>query len=244
MDIDSIKRLRWPDDRETAKRLEGILRKGIRIEPLKLPPAFVAGVDAAFFDDKIVAVACLYEYPGLTPVEEAHVVREAGFPYIPGLLSFREGPAVMDAIKKLGVKPGAVIFDGQGIAHPRGLGIASFAGVLLNIPSVGCAKSRLVGSYIEPGRKKGCWSPLEYEGRVVGAVLRSKNSTRPVFVSPGHRIDLDGSIEIVLKCTGRYRITEPVRRADRLTKSLKRELLGGAESQRGERISGGDKARF
>lgn len=224
MDLNPIKRLRWPEDKEKAKALEELIRKRIRIEPLKTPPTTAAGVDAAFFDDKIICAACLYEYPGLIPVKEVHVVRVARFPYIPGLLSFREGPAVIEAVEKLGVKPGVIIFDGQGIAHPRGVGLASFVGVLLDIPSVGSAKSRLVGSFTEPGLKKGSWTPLEYGGRVVGGVLRTRDSTKPVFVSPGHKIDLEGAIEIVLNCTGRYRVTEPVREADRLTKKIKKEM--------------------
>lgn len=227
VDLDPIKQLRWPEDKEKAKALEELIRKRIRIEPLKTPPATVAGVDAAFFDDKIICAACLYEYPRLIPVKEVHVVRVARFPYIPGLLSFREGPAVIEAVEKLGVRPGVIIFDGQGIAHPRGVGLASFVGVLLDIPSVGSAKSRLVGSYAEPGRKKGSWTPLEYDGRVVGGVLRTRDSTKPVFVSPGHKIDLEGSIEIVLNCTGRYRLTEPVRRADALTKLIKKKVSDG-----------------
>lgn len=226
MNIASIKDLRWPEDKEKAAALQERLRKMVRIEPLKRPPSTVAGVDAAFSGNRIICVACLYEFPSLDPLKEVHVVREVLFPYIPGLLSFREGPAIIEAVKKLGVKPGLVIFDGQGIAHPKGLGIASFVGVLLNIPSIGAAKSRLVGTHREPGKKRGSSVPLEYQGKVVGAVLRTQDSVRPVFVSPGHRIDIDGSVEIVLKCTGRYRLTEPVRRADALTKIFKKELFG------------------
>lgn len=227
MDRDLVKRLRWPEDKEEARALEERLKKRLLIEPLKSAPVTVAGVDAAFLGDRIICVACLYSYPALTPVKEAHVVRIVRFPYIPGMLSFREGPAIIEAVEKLGVKPGLLIFDGQGTAHPRGMGIASFVGALIDIPSVGSAKSRLVGSYKEPGRKKGSWTPLEYGGRVVGAVVRTRNSTNPLFVSPGHRIDLEGSIEMVLKCTSRYRVTEPVREADRLTKKIKKEMAAG-----------------
>ncbi len=224
MDLDPIKRLRWPEDKEKAKALEEHLRKRIRIEPLKTSPTTVAGVDAAFFDDKIICAACLYEYPGLVPIKEVHVVRVSGFPYIPGLLSFREGPAVIEAVEKLGVRPGVIIFDGQGIAHPKGLGLASHIGVLLDVPTIGCAKSRLVGEYKEPGLKKGAWSPLKYHGKVVGSVLRTRDHVRPLFVSPGHKIDLRSSLEIVLGCTRKFRIPEPLRMADFVSKKIKREL--------------------
>ena len=224
MDRDLIKRLRWPEDKAKALALEERLRKRLRIEPLKAPPETVAGVDAAFLDGKIISAACLYEFPSLRPIKQTHVVRPVGLPYIPGFLSFREGPAVIEALEKLGSRPGLIIFDGQGTAHPRGLGIASFVGVLLDIPSVGSAKSRLVGSYREPGPKKGSSSPLEYDGRVVGAVVRTRDSTKPLFVSPGHRIDIEGSVGMVLACAPRYRVTEPVRGADGLTKRIKKEL--------------------
>ncbi len=138
---------------------------------------------------------------------------------------YREGPAVIKAISKLNIKPDLVLFDGQGIAHPEGLGIASHIGVLLNTPAVGCAKSRLVGDYIEPGIIKGQYSHLKYRGKTVGAVLRTRNNVRPVFVSPGHMIDQKGAIDIVLKCTGNYRIPEPLRHADRLSKKLRLQSM-------------------
>jgi deoxyribonuclease V len=118
VDLDPVKRLRWPEDKEKVRALEELIRKRIRIEPLKTPATTVAGVDAAFFDDKIICAACLYEYPGLIPVKEVHVVRVARFPYIPGLLSFREGPAVIEAVEKLAVKPGVIITSGVGASQP------------------------------------------------------------------------------------------------------------------------------
>jgi deoxyribonuclease V len=131
---------------------------------------------------------------------------------------------LLEALRKLGVRPGLIMLDGQGIAHPRGMGIASHLGVLLGLPSIGCAKSRLVGEFKEPGRRKGQWSPLTLEGRTVGAVLRTREAVRPVFVSPGHRIDIEGSIEIVMGCTGKYRIPEPMRCADRAAGRLKKVI--------------------
>lgn len=223
--IGGMEGLVWPRDRDRIEQLQALLNARKRIVPLAETPRLVAGVDSAFLNDRIISVACLYEYPALVAVEEAHVIRKAGFPYIPGLLSFREGPAVFAAISALSKRPDAVLFDGQGIAHPKGLGIASFVGVLTGIPSVGCAKSRLVGEYDEPGPLKGSRSVLTYRGRVVGAVLRTRDNTRPLFVSPGHLVDIEGSVRLVLGCVGKCRLAEPVRRADMLTKSLKKEVL-------------------
>ncbi|MFQ5587053.1 MAG: deoxyribonuclease V [Thermodesulfobacteriota bacterium] len=208
----------WPRETKRAREVQVVLQKRIVIRPLMKVPGLIAGVDAAFFEDKIIGVACLYRYPDLTPLKDSVSIRKVTFPYIPGLLSFREGPVVIEALEGLETAPDLILFDGQGIAHPRGVGIASHIGVLLGIPSIGCAKSRLVGDFREPGGKKGSRSPLRYKERVVGAVVRSRDNVRPLFVSPGHLVDIEGSVEYVLACTSRYRLPEPTRRADRLSK--------------------------
>jgi deoxyribonuclease V len=218
-----LKSFIWPDNTKDARTIQASLKDKIKIIPLKKEPKFIAGVDAAFSDDKIVAVACLYRYPALTPIEDAFAVAAVTFPYIPGFLSFREGPAIIEALKRLKNKPDVLLFDGQGIAHPKGLGIASHIGVLLALPTIGCAKSRLVGEYKEPETKKGAWSPLWFHDDVVGAVLRTKDNVRPLFISPGHKIDLQASIDIVLNCSTEYRLPEPLRRADYLSKKIKRD---------------------
>jgi len=197
----------------------------VNIIPLKKEPKYIVGVDAAFLNNKVIGVACLYKYPEIHFIEEAYAVTEILFPYIPGFLSFREGPAIIMALKGLKRKPDIILFDGQGIAHPKRLGIASHVGVLLNIPTIGCAKSRLVGTYKEPGPKKGTCSSLLYKKEIVGVVLRTNDNVKPLFVSPGHRIDIQGSMEIVLACSQRYRLPEPLRWADFLSKKIKRELL-------------------
>lgn len=215
--------MKWPEtiSIEHARELQKDLRKRVRLIPLKREPRYVGGVDAAFSEDLVYAAACVYRYPELTLVEKAYAVEKLKFPYVPGFLSFREGPAIIAAIKKLATKPDVILVDGQGIAHPRGIGIASYLGVLIGIPTIGCAKTRLVGEFEEPGRRKGSWSELTYEGRIVGAVLRTKDSVRPLFVSPGHKIDLDNAIRLTLDCIGKYRIPEPLRCADMLSRKSK-----------------------
>lgn len=220
-----MKSFNWPTNIRDAKAIQISLRDKLRIVPLKKAPRYIASVDASFIDDKVVAVACLYGYPELSYLEHEIAIGKTNFPYIPGYLTFREGPAITNALDILKIKPDLILVDGQGIAHPKGIGIASHIGVLLNIPTIGCAKSRLVGEYKEPGSIKGDWSPLKYNGRTVGAVLRTKDNVRPLFVSPGHKIDLKGSIEVVLRCVGKYRIPEPLRMADSLSKKIRKEFV-------------------
>ena len=211
-----------PDNLRDARTIQTTLREKLKLIPLRRPPRIIAGVDAAFPDDRVICVACLYAYPEITPVEDAYAVAEITFPYIPGFLSFREGPAIIEALNKLTKRPDVILFDGQGIAHPLRMGIAAHIGVILDIPTIGCAKSRLVGDYTQPGTKKGNTSSLRYQGNIVGAVVRTRDNVKPVFVSPGHRIDIKASVEIILKCTRRYRIPEPLRRADYLSKKIKK----------------------
>jgi deoxyribonuclease V len=215
----------WPKDINEAKAVQMAVKNRIRILPFKKTPRFIAAVDASFTDHDVIAIACLYTSPALQYIGHATTIRKITFPYVPGYLTFREGPAIVEAINSLKMRPHLILVDGQGIAHPKRTGIASHLGVLLDMPSVGCAKSRLIGEYEEPGLEKGDWSPLKYYGEVVGAVLRTRGNVMPVFVSPGHRIDLEGAIDIVLGCTGKYRIPEPLRMADFLSKEMKKEFL-------------------
>jgi deoxyribonuclease V len=147
--------------------------------------------------------------------------RRVAFPYVPGLLSFREIPVVLDALGKLRHPPDLLLCDGQGYAHPRRFGLACHLGVLTGIPAIGVAKSRLIGEYAEPGSNKGDWSPLMDGGEVIGAVLRTRDNVNPVYVSVGHRIELDAAQRIVLACATRYRLPEPTRLADRLVAHVK-----------------------
>ncbi len=214
----------WADSIERAKEIQDELKNKVKICPLRNRPSFIAGVDGAFIDDKVIGTACLYTFPDLTFVEETYSILSLTFKYIPGFLSFCEGPAIIQAIDKLFHKPDLILFDGHGIAHPKNLGIASHIGVLLNIPSIGCAKSRLTGTYKEPGTKKGQWSELIFKNKIIGSVLRTKDSTRPVFVSPGHLIDIISAREIVISCTTKFRIPEPLRRADIFSRKIKNDF--------------------
>lgn len=211
----------WPLDIGSAKALQKVLRKKIKIHPIKKLPKYIAGADASFTDDIVTAVISLFTYPKLTHIEDVVVNSISLFPYIPGYLSFKEGPAILKAFEKLKIKPDILLFDGQGIAHPRGIGIASHLGIILDIPTIGCAKSRLIGEYKEPGSKKGDWTYLYHDGKRIGAVLRTRDGVRPLFISPGHMIDIESSIEIVMNCISRFRIPEPLRRADHLTRVYK-----------------------
>jgi deoxyribonuclease V len=152
-------------------------------------------------------------------VEYAIATRPATFPYIPGLLSFREGPVILDAMNKLSAAPDLLIFDGQGVAHPRRLGIASHIGLLLDLPSIGCAKSRLCGQHEEPGLERGSHVPLMDKGETIGSVVRTRSGVKPVFVSVGHRLDLRTSVEYVLACCRGYRLPETTRRAHLMASS-------------------------
>jgi deoxyribonuclease V len=155
-------------------------------------------------------------------LERRAAVAQVDFPYTPGLLSFREAPVLLDALAKLKHTPDVVMCDGQGVAHPRRLGLASHVGLFLDRPCVGCAKSKLTGKYEEPGPEPGSRSPLLYRGQVIGSVVRTKARALPLFVSPGHRIDLESSVRLVLGCCRGYRLPEPTRLAHLYVNEVRR----------------------
>ncbi len=199
-------------------------RRLVKIKPLGFQPRRVAGVDATFdrAERRIFGAAALYSYPELELLEEAGVVDSCPFPYIPGLLSFREAPVLAAALAKLHRRPDVILVDGQGVAHPRGMGIASHLGIVLDIPTIGVAKSRLVGEGVEPGPEAGAVSPLIWEGRIVGLILRTKAGVKPLYLSVGHLLTLEECRRITLGCVTRYRLPLPLRRADILSRRLKR----------------------
>ena len=186
----------------------------------------VAGVDCAFSrdGDYCLAAVVLWDVVDKRVVEERTARRKLRFPYVPGLLTFREGPAALAALGKLREKPDVLMFDGQGIAHPRRFGIASHVGLIIGIPSVGCAKSRLTGTHRQVGERRGNNVHLVDDGEVIGVVLRTRDGVRPVFVSPGHLCDLDSARSLTLRCATGYRLPEPTRLADQRVAAYKREL--------------------
>jgi deoxyribonuclease V len=190
----------------------------------------VAGLDCAFSKDgrRILAVVVVLRLPDFELVETVSAIRDVSFPYIPGLLSFREAPVCLDAAGKLRAHPDAFIVDGQGIAHPRRLGLAAHLGLFFDKPTIGCAKSRLTGVYQEPPAEKGAYSLLKSEKakeqiavETIGAVVRTRANVKPVFVSVGHKCLLEDAIRITLACAVKYRLPEPTRLAHQFVSKLK-----------------------
>jgi deoxyribonuclease V len=213
----------WDLSYKESRNLQIRLARRVRLTGIKKEPRVVAGLDCAFSKDdkKIFAAVVVIKLSDFEVIETATAARKLTFPYIPGLLSFREAPVCIDAIEKLKAKPDVFIVDGHGVAHPRRFGIASHIGVLVDKPTVGCAKSRLIGDYDELGRSKGSYSKLLDKGDVIGAVVRTRADVKPVYVSVGHKCTLDDAIRIVLDCTTRFRLPEPSRLAHQLVGQVK-----------------------
>jgi len=216
----------WDVDYKTAVAIQADLRGKLVLSddgPRNIRIVAGADISCTKGDDRVYAAVVLLDAATLEVVEEARYSCRIAFPYIPGLLSFREGPPMLRAFEKLRKRPDMVLFDGQGIAHPRGFGLAAHMGLILDLPSVGCAKTRLIGTFEEPGARRGQCSPLMHDGKQIGAVVRTKDRVKPVFVSQGHRVSLERAVEIVLQCARRYRIPEPIRRAHILVNKLRQE---------------------
>lgn len=208
----------WDLSPAEARVLQGqlapLVERRDRLGPLKC----VAGVDVGFEDGGRItrAVVSVLSWPDLAPLEDAVARRPTDFPYVPGLLSFRELPAVLEALEQLSTLPDLLLCDGQGIAHPRRLGIAAHLGVLADLPAIGVGKSRLIGVHEDVPEERGAWRALCGGEEVIGAVLRTRARVKPVYVSCGHRVSLKSAIRLVLEAAPRYRLPEPIRRADRL----------------------------
>ena len=175
--------------------------------------SLIAGVDVSVSRKLARAAVVVMSYPQLEAVEISRAVRETSFPYIPGLLAFREGPVVLDAMRQLRCEPDAFIFDGMGQIHPRKMGIAAHLGLWLRRPTVGCGKTHFIGEYVEPSTEKGSSSPLMYRDEIVGALLRTRAKVKPVYISVGHLADLDSALKLALSATTRFRLPEPIRAA-------------------------------
>ncbi len=205
----------WKVSPSQAIEIQKELAGKLILRPPPGPIRRMAAGDAAYSreDDRIYAAVLVFSYPELILLESATSRGAASFPYIPGLFSFREGPVLLKAFSELKTRPDWILVEGQGIAHPRSLGIASHLGLLLDLPSTGCAKSRLYGEDARPGPNRGSSVPLVAEGRIVGMILRTRTGVKPVYVSPGHKMDLESSVKMVLSLCRGYRIPEPLRQA-------------------------------
>jgi len=220
----------WDVTPAEARKIQEKLRRRVKTVWKERRIRRIAAADVSFPSKReALAAVVVVSYPGLEVQEEVAVRRECTFPYVPGLLAFRETPAVAEALRAVSKSVDLILCDGQGLAHPRGMGLACHIGLVADKPTIGCAKSRLYGEFREPGKKRGSWSALYGEdGSVIGAVLRTRENVTPVFVSIGHKIDLETAVEVVLGCSPRYRIPEPLRLAHQLaTRSGRDHVAAG-----------------
>jgi len=224
----------WDVTYQEAVRVQQHLKEQLILSDTNVPQEvrLVAGADISYSrgDNRFFAAVILMDITSMEIIEKSSFSQLVNFPYIPGLLTFREGPPLLQAFAGLKRVPDVVIFDGHGIAHPRGIGLASHMGLFLDIPTIGCAKKRLIGTHREPGNAVGDYSELIHDGRVIGAVLRTRKNVKPVFVSQGHKIALETALAIAhATCTG-FRIVEPVRRAHHEVNHIRIEHLAADHS--------------
>ncbi|MCA9883376.1 MAG: deoxyribonuclease V [Anaerolineae bacterium] len=204
----------WGLSPEDARKLQTTLSAQLTDEPLALDDiSLVAGVDVSVKDNVSRAAIVVLTFPGMEIIEIERATRPTDYPYVPTLLTFREGPVLLKAFAKLQNRPDVYLFDGMGRIHPRQAGIAAHIGLWLNAPTIGVGKSHLLGNYDPPGNEKGDYSPLFYKGKQLGVVLRTRTNVKPVYISPGNRMTLASAIEIVMACTPKYRLPEPIRAA-------------------------------
>jgi deoxyribonuclease V len=215
----------WQTDIKQAKVIQEKLAKKIIVCKLSKPVKRIAACDVSYLKSRnmLIGGMVIMDWPGLNIIETVIQTNPVTFPYIPGYLSFREAPVLLALIARFKRKIDIFMFDGHGRAHPRGLGIASHIGVLLDKPSLGCAKKKLVGAYDQPADRKGASAHLTFKGKIVGRVVRTRAGTKPVFVSVGHRITLRQGVELILSCSRKYRIPEPLRQAHQLVTAWRRE---------------------
>lgn len=228
-DPDHPERAGWDLSREEAREIQLRLRDRLRLEPpAGFAPRLIAGADVSMsrFSTVGYAAVVVLDAATLEPVAQASAVEELPMPYVPGYLSFRELPPLAAAWERLEVRPDVVVFDGQGTAHPRRFGVACHGGVLFDVPTIGCAKSILVGSHAPLGEERGATAPLVHRGETVGMAVRTRAGVKPLFVSPGHRMDLETAVALVLRLAPRFREPETTRHAHRLVNELRRAAGG------------------
>ncbi len=219
----------WPATAEEALALQERLRGDVRLVELDAAPSRVAAADVAYSSERrrLYAAAAVVALPSLEVIETSHAERDEEFPYTPGLFAFRELPALLDALARLDTAPDAILFDAHGVAHPRRIGLAAHAGLWLKRPTIGCAKCVLRGtSFRMPADARGATTPLAIDGEVVGAAVRTRPGTMPMFVSPGHLIDVASAVRVVLAVTGRYRTPEPLRAAHHAAQAARDRVAG------------------
>jgi len=260
--IGVVHKHRWDVAPAEARKIQQELRSHWKGEDAFGAIRTVAGLDASFIltgsqalkepasrwnrlreANRAIACVVMYRFPEMEELQRAYAIVPLEFPYVPGLLSFREIPALLTALRKLQAMPDLLFCDAQGYAHPRRMGLASHMGVVLNLPTIGCAKSLLIGSHKALPQKAGSWTPLVDEkagGERIGAVLRTRTGVKPIYVSQGHRVSLETSIRLTLAVTDGYRIPRPTRDSDRFAGEIKRKVLGGQVSEKqifGSKIS-------
>lgn len=218
-----------------AVQVQRRLASQVVIAPLSRPPTTVAGIDVAIRGRTAKAAVVALSYPDLDVLEQEVAELPVAFPYVPGLLAFREIPVVLEALRQLKITPDVLMCDGQGLAHPRRMGLATHLGLVLDWPTIGCAKSRLVGTHGPVAAERGAWQPLEDQGETIGAAVRTRPGVKPVYVSPGHKADLATTISIVLVCAPRYRIPEPTRLAHTLASIGPVQFAAALEARRTKR---------
>jgi deoxyribonuclease V len=213
----------WNVTHEEAVKIQKCLRDKVILKRIDKRINYIAGLDVSYAKgaNAVWAGVVVLDFPSLVKIEEEWIQKKVSFPYIPGLLSFREIPALLEVLRKIEVEPDLIFCDGQGIAHPRGLGIASHLGVLLHKPTIGCAKSRLVGEFDPVGQDRGDYVYLRYQNRVIGAVVRTRSRVKPIFISPGYGVMLQDCIRFVIETCPTYRIPEPTRQAHLLVNSVR-----------------------
>lgn len=219
----------WDVTYKEAVKIQKDLKDKVSLKKIDKRIKYVAGLDVSYAKGSNImwAGVVVLDFPSLNKAEERWSQKKVSFPYIPGLLSFREIPALIDALRKIKIEPDLIFCDGQGIAHPRGLGLASHLGILLKKPTIGCAKSPLVGTYNQVGEGKGNYAYLIHQNRIIGAVVRTRSKVKPIFVSPGYGVMLNDCVKFVFETCSKYRIPEPTRQAHLLVNSVRSRMLFG-----------------
>lgn len=225
----------WTNDLKEAARIQENLANFVDLNLPKKEIELIAGADVAYSkkDNAVFASIVVMNYPELTPLEKVKAQSYTDFPYVPGFLTFREGPVLVKALERVQRVPDLILFDGNGIAHPKGIGLATHLGVILDLPTIGCAKKKLLGNHHEVPDEFGAHVPLEHEDKQIGAVVRTRVGVKPLFVSAGNKIGLEEALDLVISATRGYRLPEPQRLAHVLVNKMRRNYDNRKKVNRG-----------